>query len=188
MRPSKRDELVRKAQAIFYRGGFHATGMDRLVAETGISKTAMYNHFRTKEDLILAALRLRDEEFRNWLFRRLEELAKTPRGQLLAFFDALREWFAQPDFKGCIFVKAASEFQEPGHPIHAQSAAHKRLLEAHAARLAAEAGAEDPAGLARRLMLLKEGAIVAAQLGHTPDPAGDAKTAAAAMIAAALPG
>ena len=43
MRPSKRDELVRKALAVFYRNGFNATGMDMLVAETGISKTSMYN-------------------------------------------------------------------------------------------------------------------------------------------------
>ena len=75
MSASKRDELVRKALKIFYKNGFIATGMDKVVAETGISKTSMYNHFRTKEDLILAVLRLRDENFRNWLTRRIEELA-----------------------------------------------------------------------------------------------------------------
>jgi len=89
MRPTKRDELVAKALEVFYRNGFHATGMDMLVAESGISKTSMYKHFRTKEDLILASLRLRDENFRNWLFRRMEELADTPRGQLSALFVAL---------------------------------------------------------------------------------------------------
>ena len=51
MRPSKRDELVRKALEIFYRDGFHATGMDQLSAESGISKTTMFKHFRTKEEL-----------------------------------------------------------------------------------------------------------------------------------------
>ena len=78
MRPTKRDELVQKALQAFYRHGFQATGMDMLVAETGISKTSMYKHFRTKEDLILAVLRLRDEQFRNWLYRRMEALADTP--------------------------------------------------------------------------------------------------------------
>ena len=48
MRPNKRDELVRKALQVFYRDGFHATGMDKLVVETGVSKTSMYKHFRTK--------------------------------------------------------------------------------------------------------------------------------------------
>ncbi len=65
MCPSKRDELLQKALKIFYRAGFHATGMDLFAAETGISKTSMYKYFRTKEDLILAVLRPRDENFRN---------------------------------------------------------------------------------------------------------------------------
>ena len=78
MRPNKRDELVQKALKVFYTNGFHATGMDMIAAETGISKTSIYKHFRTKEDLILAVLRLRDEHFRNWLYRRMEELGNTP--------------------------------------------------------------------------------------------------------------
>ncbi|MDX1711615.1 MAG: TetR family transcriptional regulator [Rhodovibrionaceae bacterium] len=182
MRPTKRDELVQKALRVFYRHGFHATGMDRLVAETGISKTSMYKHFRTKEELILAALRLRDEQFRNWLYRRMEEIAPTPRGQLLAMFQVLGEWFAQPDFQSCMFIKASGEYPEPGHPIHAQSAEHKRLIFTHLRDLARQAGARDPDVLARQLVLLKEGAIVTAHLGYADDSAGDALAAARVLI------
>lgn len=182
MRPTKRDELVQKALQAFYRNGFHATGMDMLVAETGISKTSMYKHFRTKEDLILAVLRLRDERFRNWLYRRMEELADTPRGQLLAMFDALEEWFGEPGYRGCMFIKASSEYQDGGHPIHKQSADHKRMLESHVTELAKKAGLSDPGALARQLLLLKEGAIVTAHLGHTDGPARDAKAAATQLV------
>lgn len=182
MRPSKRDELVRKALEVFYRNGFHATGMDTLVAETGVSKTSMYKHFRTKEELILAVLRLRDEQFRNWLFRRMEELADSPRGQLLAMFDALAEWFAEPGYRGCMFIKAASEYQSADHPIHAQSSEHKRLLFQVVRGLARAAGAPNPDLLARQLLLLKEGAIVTAHLGHTETPAADAKAAARVLL------
>ncbi|MBO6505162.1 MAG: TetR family transcriptional regulator [Kordiimonadaceae bacterium] len=184
MRPSKRDELVQKALDAFYRNGFHATGMDMLVAETGISKTSMYKHFRTKDDLILAVLRLRDERFRNWLYRRMEDLADTPKGQLIAMFDALGEWFEEQGFKGCMFIKASSEYQEPTNPIHMQSADHKRLLEQHFTALAADAGYKNAAALARQLLLLKEGAIVTAHLGHTDDAAKDGKEAAIALLAA----
>ena len=185
MRPSKRDELVRKALEIFYRDGFHASGMDLLAAETGISKTTMFKHFRSKEELILAVLRLRDERFRGWLFRRMAE-EETPRGQLVAMFDGLGEWFAEPGYRSCMFIKASSEYPDPAHPIHAQSAEHKRLLFVETERIAAAAGARDPAGLARALLLLKEGAIVTAHLGHEVDPAGDAKAAAETLIGAAL--
>ena len=182
MSASKRDELVRKALETFYKSGFGATGMDKLAAETGVSKTSMYKHFRTKEDLILAVLRLRDEKFRNWLYRRMEELADTPQEQLIAMFDALDEWFGEPGYKGCMFIKASSEYQEASHPIHKQSADHKRLLESHITELAEKAGLSEPGALARQLLLLKEGSIVTAHLGSTSDPAQDAKAAAVRLV------
>lgn len=181
MRPSKRDELVRKALEIFYREGFHAAGMDLLAAETGISKTTMFKHFRSKDELILATLRLRDENFRNWLFRRMEK-ASSPQEQLLAMFDALAEWFAEPSFSSCMFIKASSEYPDCSHPIHVQAAQHKQLLFRQVEKIAADAGARDPAELARVLLLLKEGAIVTAHIGHDPDPAGSAKRVARSMI------
>jgi AcrR family transcriptional regulator len=186
MRPTKRDELVGKALGIFYSNGFHATGMDRLVEETGISKTSIYKHFRSKEALILAALQLRDMQFRDWLFRRMAALGGTPREQLLAVFDALGEWCREPGFRGCLFVKAVAEFQEPDDPIHAQAAAHKALLLEHFRNLAAAAGAVDPALLARQLLILKEGAIVAAQVEGCREAAAQAKAAAATLLGHAL--
>ena len=81
-----------------------------------------------------------------------------------------------------MFIKAASEYPDPDHPIHTQAAEHKRLLFRQLCSIAAEGRAEDPAALARKLLLLKEGAIVTAHLGHEADPAGDAKTAAAALL------
>ena len=182
MRPSKRDELVQKALQAFYHNGFHATGMDMLVRETGISKTSIYNHFRTKDDLILAVLRLRDEKFRNWLYRRMDELASTPSNQLVVMFDALGEWFRDPEFKGCMFIKAASEFQDPEHPIHKHCAEHKRMIEKHLVDLAQDADLVRPVELVQKLMLLKEGAIVSAQLQQVDCPAKFAKEAATIMV------
>jgi len=186
VRPSKRNELVEKALEVFYRNGFHATGMDRLVAETGISKTSMYKHFRTKEDLILATLNLRDEQFRKWLFRRMDELGSTPRGQLIAMFDALKEWFAQTGFRGCMFMKASAEYQDPEDPIYELAADHKRKILGNLCDLAARAGARNPEGLARSLILLKEGAIMAAHLKLTKSPAMEAKVAAKTLLAEML--
>ena len=186
MRPNKRDELVRKALQVFYREGFHATGMDKLVVETGVSKTSMYKHFRTKEELILAALRLRDENFRNWFLRRIEELADTPAEQLIASFDALKEWFEEESFRGCMFIKAGAEYQDKDHPIHVQAAEHKRVLLEYFTELAHKAGARNPEKLGCQLLLLKEGAIVTAVLLKSCDPAQDAKEAAQVLLDNAL--
>jgi AcrR family transcriptional regulator len=183
MSQSKRAELIRKALMLFYRNGFHATGMDLVARETGVSKTSIYKHFRTKEELILAVLRLRDENFRNWLYRRMEELADTPKGQLLAMFDALGEWFREDNFKGCMFIKASAEFQEHDHAINAQAYAHKQLLVDHFEALARQAGLPDPHVSARQLLILKEGAIVIAAMSHTDISAKEAKRIAEGLLA-----
>lgn len=186
MSASKRDELVQKALHAFYRGGFHAIGMDRLAKETGVSKTAIYKHFRTKEELILATLRLRDEQFRNWLMRRVETLASDPKGQLIAIFDALAEWFHEPGFKSCMFIKASSEYQDRAHPIHVTAAEHKRLLAVDFAARARKAGAKNPDTLASELLLIKEGAIVLAHLHDADQVAKDARGAAEKLISTAF--
>jgi hypothetical protein len=99
-------------------------------------------------------------------------------------FDALGEWFAEEGYRSCMFIKAASEFPDSGHAIHMQSAEHKRLLLQHTRMLAEKAGYAEPDLIARQLMLLKEGAIVVAHMGHTSDPAADGKQAAAVLLAA----
>ncbi len=183
MSASKRDELVQNAMKAFYHGGFHAVGMDRLAKETGVSKTAIYKHFRTKNDLILAVLRLRDEQFRNWLARRVEALASDPKEQVLAVFEALGEWFTEDGFKSCIFIKASSEFQQRDNPIHASAAEHKGLLLNYFRELTDRLGVADPEALARELHLIQEGAIV---LAHLRDPiavAEDARRAAERLLA-----
>lgn len=188
MSASKRDILVRGAMNVLYREGFNATGMDKLAKETGVSKMTMYKHFRSKEDLILAALRLRDEEFMNMFVRYVEEKAKTSEGRLLAVFDALANWIEGRDFYSCMFIKATSEFQDPKHPIHIASAGHKRKVLAYIQGLAEEAGVKNPKLLARQLFMLTEGEIVTAFILGKSGVAADAKAAARVLIEAAVPG
>ena len=69
---SRRDDLVETALRLFYANGFNATGIDRILAESGVAKMTLYKHFRSKDDLILAALELRDTQFREWLFGRMD--------------------------------------------------------------------------------------------------------------------
>ena len=89
-----RERLVQTAVRLFYRHGFHATGIDRILNEAGVAKMTLYKHFRTKEELILAALRHRHEQWMKWFVTRTEQLTPDPRRRLLSAFDALGEWFA----------------------------------------------------------------------------------------------
>ncbi len=190
MPASRRDHLVDTAVELFARHGFHATGINRVLKESGVAKMTLYKHFRSKDELILAALRRRDERFRNWFVRTVEELGRTPRERLLALFDTLEEWFARPDFAGCTFINASAEFGDPDDPIHAAAAEHKRLVLGYIRGLAQAAGAPDAEGLARQLMLLTEGAIVMAQVSGQVSgeigAAAEARRAAEVLISRAL--
>jgi AcrR family transcriptional regulator len=182
MSASKKNQLIENALLAFYRGGFHAIGMDKVAAESGVSKTAIYKHFRTKDELILATLQLRDKNFREWLAKRINALADTPQAKLMAIFDALHEWFKEPQYSGCMFVKASSEFMDRADPIHMASATHKRMLLDYFTELAKDAGARRPQSLAGQLLILKEGAIVMAHLDDPDQVANTAKTAAKTII------
>jgi AcrR family transcriptional regulator len=186
MASTRRDQLVDTALDLFNRDGYHATGIDRILAESGVAKMTLYNHFGSKDALIQAALARRDERWRAWFRNAVARRAETPRGRLLAVFDALDEWFAQPDFHGCMFIRAAGEYAGHDDPIHAIAAEHQRLVLAELRDLAAAAGAPRPARLAREIMLLALGAIVATQVNGPVEAGQAAKKAAEVLIDAAL--
>ncbi len=188
---TRRDDLVDTALRLFYTRGFHATGIDRILAESGVAKMTLYKHFKSKDELILAALERRDEQFRTWLTGAMERASSDPRERLLAMFDALEEWFHGQAFKGlgfsgCAFINASGEFADLDHPAHRTSCDHKQRIVDYLTTVCAAAGAEAPAALAEQLALLKEGAIVTAQVRGMPAAARTAKTIAAGLIAAAL--
>lgn len=186
MPASPRERLIDTALELFNRQGYRATGIDGLLAEAGCAKMTLYNQFGSKEGLIRAALEARDARWRTWLRNRVEALAASPRERLLAVFDALEEWFRRPEFRGCLFAKAAAEYPELADPVHRAAAGHQRELLAYLRGLAADAGVPRPARLARALMLLVQGAITVTQVNGPVGAAETARRAAQALIAEAL--
>ncbi len=186
MAPSRRDHLVDTAVKLFCRDGFHATGIDKILAEAGVAKMTLYKHFKSKEELILAALRRADEEFRNWFMREVERRGRTPQERLLAIFDALAERCGDPSYRGCPFINASAEYSGRDDPIHALAAESKRLTCSYIRELAHAAGARDSAELAGQLMLLMEGAIVLAHVTCEPGATRRARDSAEVLVRHAL--
>lgn len=158
---STRDRLIREAFNLFQERGFHAVGLDQVIAAVGVTKTTFYNHFESKDALILAVMEQRDRWELDALMRSARGHAgegATPRELLLAVFDALGEWFDGPDFRGCLFISAAAEFPNHLDPVHQAAAAHTRRSRGVIVELAADAGVADPSLLADRFMLLMQGA------------------------------
>ncbi|NRB42109.1 MAG: TetR/AcrR family transcriptional regulator [Pseudomonadales bacterium] len=183
---SKREQIVATALKLFYQDGFNATGIDRIIKEAGVSKKTLYNHFKSKDELILATLRQRDEVFRNTLMRETERLGNTARERLLSIFDAHGNWIQEKSFSGCMFINAAAEFAALDDPNHIIAAEHKRLVRDYIRGLAEEAGANDAETLSLQLNLLLEGCIVDAYVSGNKDSAQLAKSMAAVFVEQAL--
>ena len=75
-----KDKLVNTAFELFGRGGFHGVGLDRIIDVAGVSKQTFYNHFESKDDLVLAVLEHRHEVQGDMLQRWMTEIGgESPR-------------------------------------------------------------------------------------------------------------
>lgn len=189
MAMSTRERLIETAGDLFYQRGFQAVGLDQILDEVGITKTAFYKHFESKDALIIAVLNTRDErevrEWREYLDRRAA--VASPAEQLLAMFDLLDEWFSQKDFRGCLFLNATTEFPSPNDPIHQAASKHGEHLAMDVRARVERAGVMDAEGLTRLLMMLVAGAITDRHSGGKLDAARTARAAAEMLIEGQLP-
>jgi AcrR family transcriptional regulator len=156
-----RQRLVDAAIRRFYRDGFRNVGIDQVLNDVGISKTAFYKHFESKDDLMLAAL---DQQNR-WLqetFRQMvqERGGGDPFDQLCALLDVVEMIIESDEFHGCIFVNASMEFPLPHEPAHLAAARNKLAIEEFVAEIGQRCGVADPQALAQELCLLFEGTYV----------------------------
>ncbi|MFK8014708.1 MAG: TetR/AcrR family transcriptional regulator [Gammaproteobacteria bacterium] len=179
---SRREAILSTAVRLFSANGYHATGIDRVIKESGVAKMTLYNHFGSKEELILAALRRWDEDSRRWLMNEINARGTTPRERLLVLFDVLDEWFDQQNFKGCMFINATAEYSDPDDPIHAAAAEHKRLFRRFLRDQVAQLGVENIDQVTDQMALLMEGAIVTTQVHQQRGAGQRAKSVATALL------
>jgi len=170
-----RDRILAAAAELFCKNGFAATGIDSVVARSGASKSTLYSHFKSKTDLIEAVLDSEGAAWRRWFFARISETRGTPREKLEGVFDVLEEWFADPDFYGCPFINAIAEATQGDDRMREAARRHKLHLVTWLQGQAVEMGRPDPNRLAREMVVLIDGAIVAAQGARDPSFARSAK-------------
>ena len=168
---STRERILDTAGRLFYTRGFQAVGVDTIVAESGVAKMTLYRHFASKDDLIVAYLERSDALFWGWL-KGATAPTPDPREKLGRAFEALEALAVRPSCVGCTFQATAAEFPDPAHPAHAVALAHKAKVRAWFRELAEEAGLRDPAALADELLLLMDGAWVAARMFGTGQASG----------------
>lgn len=182
-----RDRILAAASELFYREGVQNVGIDRIIAESGVAKMSLYNHFKSKDALIAAWLEQQDESWRTCFYVQVEALATEPSDRLLAIFDVLKDWFEQPDFRGCAFINSTVELVHSDHPGYQVALAHNRATYAFILNLVNAAQLSNPEALAQQILVLMEGAIIVAMIQRSSEAAFQARQATATLIAASQP-
>lgn len=159
-----RERLLAVADELFYAEGIRAVGIDRLLVEAGVAKASLYQHFASKDELVAAYLQRRIDVNQAYLDHKLAEVEGGPTDRIVAFFEILGRWMTGPGFRGCPFINAAAEFPQATHPAHRAVKDHRARNRARLLELAAARPGDDPETLVTTLMMLYDGALVAADL------------------------
>ncbi len=163
-----RERILHTAHDLFYRDGIRATGIDRVIADSGVAKVTFYRQFASKDELILAFLAHRHERWMTWFVAALARHG----GTLRAIAPALGEWLGSPEFRGCAFLNSVGELGPALPEVLALTRRHKQDMTDALLRLMKPAPGR--ARTARALALAIDGAIVQAQFHQSPDAALDA--------------
>ena len=163
-----RERILLTAHELFYREGIRATGVDRVIAESGVTKVTFYRHFPSKHELVLAFLAFRHERWMGWFDDALQRHGGAACG-LAALVPALAEWFRDGGYRGCAFINSVGEFGETQPEVAEIARAHKRDMTEAIAGLMPRARTRDAD--AQVVALLVDGAIIRAQVDASPDAA-----------------
>jgi AcrR family transcriptional regulator len=177
-----RDRVLDTAAALFYEHGVRGVSVDRIVAESGVSKMTLYRHFPGKSDLLVATLKERDLPMRSLLEAVAGGAGEAPLDQILGLFKRLEPWFASPGFSGCRFANASIEVGGEDAVVRDIVRQHKEQIRAFLERLARSAGLVRPAELSRELMLVYDGGILTAAMQGDPAVARAMATATQAIV------
>lgn len=177
-----RNDLLDAAERLFYTRGIQAVSMDQIRAECGLTLKRIYQLYPGKEQLVVAFLCRRDIRWRAQL-RAYVETVEQPAQRVLAVFDWLYQWFAEPDFRGCAWINAYGELGATTPAVADTVRKHKQAFRRDLSRLLRSGGY--PSTLAPAIYLLAEGAMITAAIHENPRVALQARAAAIEVITGA---
>ena len=175
-----RQRILDAAAELFYREGINATGVERLAAESSVSKRTLYQHFPSKTAVVEEYLRSIEQRVNDAVLPMADAGDQTPRERLLAVFDAPTA--RGGPLRGCPFHNAAVEAAGAMPGVQEIVRASKRNFIEGLTELAKQVGATDPQLLGSELGVLYEGAAALTTSLDDPSPWAQARAAAETLI------
>ncbi|MEM8778021.1 MAG: TetR/AcrR family transcriptional regulator [Cyanobacteria bacterium P01_G01_bin.49] len=163
-----RERILKTVDCLFYEQGYLATGINQIIAEAQVAKASFYQHFPSKESLVLEYLKVRNTEFLNHI-KQVEKQFSEPKAKILALFDDLADCAKQTEYRGCFFVNLTAEFSQPESKPRQLIARFKIELKTHIEQLALKALPDDNDSsllIATTIYLLYEAALLETRIHH----------------------
>lgn len=176
--PTPRDRLLTTAARLFYAEGITGVGVDRIVAESGVTRATMYRHFAGKEGLVVAYLEQEDHAIRT-LFAQAATQTDDPHALVGAVIDGITADATLIHRRGCPFINASAEYPDPASPVRRVVQQHRDWFRATLTDVLRGAAVPDPQAAAAALVLLRDALLVGSYLdGDGDGPSTDALVAA----------
>lgn len=179
-----RERIIEAAGKLFHAEGIRAVSVDAVAEKAGLTKRALYYHFRSKDDLIAAYLETRDQPNLALFQRWFAETEGTTADKVQGIFQNLAASARHPKWKGCGFLRTSVELIHlPGHPAIRAGRTHKKRVEDWLYSVFVDVRQpEDSRRLARQIILLLDGAFAVVLLHRDPSYMDSAGEAAARLI------
>jgi AcrR family transcriptional regulator len=175
--------ILSAAAELFGQKPYGDTSVDQIAESAGLTKMTVYQHFKSKDRLFIACLRLRLERREEKLDRFFKSLSPDA-DPLVAIFDWLEDWLDPHNFRGCAFVKAVSELSAILPEVHDVATEAKQRVRQRITTLAKASGRPDATEVGQELALLFEGAQSLAFIEGSARPAQTARRIARKLLAA----
>lgn len=164
-----RERILNIASELFFRQGYHKTGINQIIEESGVAKATFYSNFKSKEDLAVEYLRERDRVETDAMKDATTGI-KDPYERYMAIIQGVKEHMIRTDFRGCAFGNMAVEITEPSHPIRKEVKHHEDRFRSILKDVIQDLKDSDPKyrdievdSLVNTYHLIVEGAIVASK-------------------------
>lgn len=179
-----KERIIETASDLFYNQGYNQTGINQIIAEAGVAKASMYQHFRSKEDIAVAYLVKRHTM---WMGKLDDCVSKesSSKNKVIGCFEYLLEWLTEVNFRGCGWQNIITDLPEENEKIKTQAVYHKNELRSWIHELLLKEDQfnnENAKELGDQVLILIEGAIILSQIQKKKWPILSAKKACVKLL------
>ncbi|EAR25179.1 transcriptional regulator, TetR family protein [marine actinobacterium PHSC20C1] len=165
-RAPAKGRILDTANQLFYQDGILNVGVDRIIAQSSVTKATFYKHYRSKDNLILEYVKSRRAATEAQV-QSIIEGAASPHDAVLGLLESIAAKLTKSDFRGCPFLNVVAEFPSPTHPVRVLIAEHRDWYNETLYELMRGAGHPFAGDAADELMLAKDGALAGGYAGDT---------------------